>query len=51
MDVTGDVPCSLTHGKWTFELDALVVCQLDVDILASNFFMVHNDISACPAKH
>ena len=50
VDVIGEVHCSLTRGQWTFELDALVVRQLDVDILASNPFMVRNDIGVCPAK-
>jgi len=45
MDVIGEVHCSLTRGQRTFELDMLVVRQLDVDILAGNPFMV------CPAKH
>ena len=50
MDVIGEVHCSLTRGQWTFELDALVVRQLDVDILAGNPFMVRNDIGVRPAK-
>ena len=50
MDVIGEVHCSLTRGHWTFELDALVVRQLDVDILAGNPFMVRNDIGVRPAK-
>ena len=50
MDVIGEVHCSLTRGQSTFELDALVVRQLDVDILAGNPFMVHNDIGVRPAK-
>ena len=50
MDVIGEVHCSLTRGQWTFELDALVVRQLDIDILAGNPFMVCNDIGVCPAK-
>ena len=50
MDVIGEVHCSLTRGLRTFELDALVVRQLDVDILAGNPFMVRNDIGARPAK-
>ena len=50
MDVIGELHCSLTRGQWTFELDALVVRQLDVDILAGNPFMVHNDIGVRPAK-
>ena len=50
MDVIGEVHCSLTRGQSTFELDALVVRQLDVDILAGNPFMVHNDIGVRPTK-
>ena len=50
MDVIGEVHCSLTRGHRTFELDALVVRQLDVDILAGNPFMVRNDIGVRPAK-
>ena len=50
MDVIGEVHCSLTRGQWTFELDALVVHQLDVNILAGNPFMVRNDIGVRPAK-
>ena len=49
-DVIGDVHCSLTRGQWIFELDALVVRQLDVDILAGSPFMVRNDIGVRPAK-
>ena len=49
MDVIGEVHCSLTRGQWTFELDALVVRQLDVDILAGNPFMVRNDIGVRPS--
>ena len=50
MDVIGEVHCSLTCGQWTFELDALVVRQLEVDIMAGNPFMVRNDIGVRPAK-
>ena len=50
MDVIGKVHCSLTRGHKTFELDALVVRQLDVNILAGNPFMVRNDIGVRPAK-
>ena len=35
MDVIGEVHCSLTLRQRTIELDALVVRQLDVDILGS----------------
>ena len=51
MDVIGKVHCSLTRGQWTLELDALVVRQLDVDILKGNPFMTRNDIGVRPAKH
>jgi len=44
MDVTGKVHCSVTRGQWTFELDALVVRQLDVEILASDPFVVCNSM-------
>ena len=50
MDVIGEVHCSLTCGQWTFELDDLVVRQLDVDILANNPFMARNDNGVRPAK-
>ena len=49
MDVTGEVHCTLTRGDKSFELDALVVRQLDVDILAGNPFMVRNNIAVRPA--
>ena len=50
MDVIGEVHCSLTRGQWTFELDALVAPQPDVDILTGNPFMVRNDIGVRPAE-
>ena len=50
MDVVGEVHCSLARGSSTFELDALVVRQLDVDILAGNPFLSKNDIAIRPAK-
>ena len=50
MDVIGEVHCSLTRGQWTFELDDLVVRQLDVDIPANNPFMARNDNGVRPAK-
>lgn len=42
--------CTLTRGSRTFELDSLVVCQIDVDVLAGNPFVVQNDIGDRPAK-
>ena len=50
MDVIGKVHCSLTRGQRTLELDALVICHLDIDILAGDPFMVRNDIGVRPAK-
>ena len=50
MDVIGEVHCSQPREQLTFKLGALVVRQLDVDILAGNPFMVRNDIGVRPAK-
>ena len=50
MDVVGEVHCTLTRGQRAFELDALVVCQLNVDILAGNPFLARNDIGIRPAR-
>jgi hypothetical protein len=50
LDVIGEVHCQLTRDGHTFALDALVVKQLDVDILAGNPFLVTNDIATRPAK-
>ena len=50
MDVVGEVHCSLIRGSSTFDLDALVVRQLDVDILAGNPFLAKNDIAIRPTK-
>lgn len=50
MGVIGELHCTLTCGSRTFELDAPVVRQIDVDVLAGNPFVVQNDIGNCPAK-
>ena len=50
LDVVGEVHCTLTREGKVFQLDALVVKQLDVDVLAGNPFMVTNDIATRPAK-
>ena len=50
LDVVGEVHCRLTRGDRTFQLDALVVKQLDVNVLAGNPFLVVNDIATRPAK-
>ena len=41
----------LSHDKCTLLLDALVVSDLEVDILAGIPFMTINDVSLRPAKH
>ena len=48
LHVTGEVHCTLLRSGKTFALHALVVEQLDVDILAGNPF--ENDIATRPAK-
>ena len=50
LDVVGEIHCQVTRGQHSFQLDALVVRQLDVDILAGNPFMTCNDIAVRPAK-
>ena len=50
LDVTGEVHCTVIRGPYQFRLDALVVKQLDVDVLAGNPFHVTNDIATRPAK-
>ena len=51
LDVVGEVHCTLTRDNMNFQLDALVVKQLDVDILAGNPFLATNDIATRPAKN
>ncbi len=50
LDVVGEVHCKVTRHHNTFQLDALVVRQLDVDVLAGNPFLATNDIATQPAK-
>ena len=50
LNVVGEVHTSFTRGDSSFQLDALVVEQLDVDVLAGNPFLVANDIATRPAK-
>ena len=48
----GEVHCQLTCGARTFQLDALVVEKLDVNILAGNPFMSQMIlIPTRPARH
>ena len=49
MKVCGEVHCELVRGDRTFQLDALVVDKLDVDILAGVPFLALNDIATRPA--
>ena len=50
MNVLGEVHCELTRGSHSFAFDALVVDQLDVDVLAGTPFLTQNDIATRPAK-
>ena len=40
LDVIGEVHSNVTRGHLSFQLDALVVKQLDVDVLAGNPFLL-----------
>ena len=50
LDVTVEIHCTVTRSKMTFQLDALVVDRLDVDVLAGNPFMVTNDVATRPSE-
>ena len=43
MEVTGEVHGDLTRGNKSFQLNALVVDALDVDLLAGQPFLLRND--------
>ena len=49
--VVGEVHLDLRRNANKLHLDALVVNDLDVDILAGTPFVVTNDISIRPSKH
>ena len=49
-EVVGETRITLTRDKHSFLLEALVVSNLDSDILAGVPFMVQNDISVRPSK-
>ncbi len=49
--VVGETKIAVTRDTHTFLLEALVVDNLDADILAGVPFMAHNDITVRPAKH
>ena len=48
--VVGETHLTLSRAGNHLTLDALVVQDLDVDVLAGTPFMISNDISVCPAK-
>ena len=50
LEVVGETHITLTRDKHSFLLEALVVSNLDSDILAGVPFMVQNDISVRPSK-
>ena len=50
MNVVGEVHCELTRGDYTFEWDALVVEDLDVDVLAGQPFLTYNDVAVRSSK-
>ena len=50
LHVVGETNISLTRGRTVLYLEALVVENLDVDILAGTPFLMTNDITLHPAK-
>ena len=50
LDVIGEIHCNVTRGSLSFQLDALVVNQLDVDVLAGYPFFARNDVAVRPSK-
>ena len=50
LTITGETRLILHRGDKQFQLDALVVADLDVDVLAGVPFMETNDIAVRPAK-
>ncbi len=51
LTVTGEVHLKLHRNHFKLQLDALVVEELDVDVLAGTPFMAINDISVRPSRH
>ena len=51
LKILGETHITLTRGSHNLLLDALVVDNLDVEILAGIPFMVHNDIAIRPSRH
>ena len=54
LEVIGEIHCNVTRGNVSFQLDALVVKQLGVDVLAGNPFLADNDVAVrryYPLRH
>ena len=51
LSIVGETRLVLTRNNRSLTLDALVVKDLDVDILAGTPFMTYNDIAVRPAKN
>lgn len=51
LNILGETHVVLSRNNHTLKLEALVVNDLDVDVLAGIPFMTYNDISIRPAKH
>ena len=49
--VAGETHTCVTRGDITMQLDALVIDDLDVDVLAGMLFMKNNDISLHPGRN
>ena len=50
LSVIGEVHLNMSRNGHTLHLDALVVNDLDVDVLAGTLFMTSNDVSIRPSK-
>ena len=50
LDILGETHLTLSRDNHSLQLEALVVNDLDVDVLAGLPFMARNDISIRPAK-
>ena len=48
--VMGKIPLIVSHADKQLALDALVVDDLDEDVLAGTPFLIANDISVRPTK-
>ena len=50
MSVLGETHIFVSRGKWSFQLDALVVKELDIDFLAGMPFLSINSIAISPMR-